>query len=339
MFGRPPTADAVELARRLKRMKQLQEVTQIPPARSLDSGTFRGKLLLFGCGWRGHPGYLILAMEPDGTGLETIIELENVQSIVAGRIAPDGRRLTFSVVRAGSDRFEAWLLEVDGHLRKIADSAQIEAWSPDGARLACTRGTRGAFESFLLDVVTGQEQRLPLPKTDVVSDWSPDGRWLAVIAGNSDKTFKHPTKGTYPLRKIYLVKPDGSGREDLKVDPMMDNIRPRFSSDGKRLLYEQRKHRDGRVFHDAVVYELDGSGAKEIFDFRTVFEGNREFRTNGFPCWSPDGKQFLWHVPRQKALTGTIRMDLVIASPTTGFQKRIDLYEKGIRWVGAMDWR
>jgi RNA polymerase sigma factor (sigma-70 family) len=340
MFDDRPTADESELMRLLKRSKEQREVTQIPKARGLDAGTFRGKLLLFGCSWNGHPlGSLILAMNGDGTGLETVIELKKGEGIVAGRIAPDGRRLAFSLQRTGSDRFEAWLLEADGRQRKIADSARVEAWSPDGSRLACTRGKGSAWESFLLDVATGREQRLPLPKTDLVRDWSPDGRWLAVMAGNPGKIFVHPTKGTYPLRKIYLVKPDGSGREDLKVDPMMDDIRPRFSPDGRHLLYEQRSHREGRVFHDAIVYGLDGGGAKDIFDFRTVFTGNREFRANGFPCWSPDGKQFLWHVPRQKALTGTFKPDLVIASPTQGFQKRIDLYEKGIRWVGEMDWR
>jgi tetratricopeptide (TPR) repeat protein len=340
MFNDRPTADELELTRLLKRSKEQREATQTPKARPLDTGTFRGKLLLFGCSWDGHPrGSLILAMEANGTGLETVIELKEGQSIAAGRIAPDGRRLAFSVARKGSDRFEAWLLEADGRLRKIADSARVEAWSPDGTRLACTRGKNKAWESFLLDVATGHEERLPLPKSDVVNDWSPDGRWLAVMAGNPDKTFEHPTKGTYPLRKIYLVKPDGSAREDLKVDPMMDNIWPRFSPDGKHLVYHQRKHHEGRVFYHAAVYVLDGSGAKEVFDFRTIFKGNREFRAKGFPCWSPDGKQFLWQVPRQKAWLGTFKTELVFASPTTGFQKRVDLYEKGIRWAGTMDWR
>jgi Tol biopolymer transport system component len=277
-------------------------------------------------------------MQPDGSGLETVLELRDGQGISAGRVAPDGRRLALGVSQGDSQRMDVWLLDVNGRLRKIIDDAMVQAWSPDGRRLACTRGVGRPWQSFLLDAATGKEHSLPLPKTELVLDWSPDGRWLAVMS-YPDKNFQHPSKGTYALRKIGLVKPDGSGREDLKADPLLDNIRPRFSPDSKRLVYFQRKHREGRVLHDAVVYELDGSGAREMLDFNTVFQGNHQFKSEGFPCWSPDGKQFCWLVPLQRTATSPIKMELVFVSPTTGLQKRLDLDELGIRFASTMDWR
>ena len=332
------SADEVEFMGPLTQSSQRQEPAQKP--KSLSHGTsFRGKIVLFGCTCKGHSsGSQIIAMQPDGSRLETIIELPEGEDVRSGRVSPDGRRLAFSMSQGDPHRMDAWLLDENGLVRKVADRARVQAWSPDAKRLACSRGEPRSWQSFFLDIGTGNELPISLPQTEVVLDWSRDGRWLAAMA-YPDKTFSHPTKGTYALRKIVLVKPDGSGRENLKIDPLLDTIWPRFSPDGKRLVYFQRKHREGRVLHDAVVYPLDGSAAREMLDFNTVFKGNREFKGEGFPCWSPDGKQFCWLVPRQHTMTSPINMELAFVSPTTGLQKRLDLAEKGIRFASIIDWR
>jgi dipeptidyl aminopeptidase/acylaminoacyl peptidase len=315
-----------------------QDPTRLPeplPRRT----TFHDKIVLFGCTWKGHsPGSLILAMRPDGAGLQTVLELPDGQGIRSGRVAPDRQRLAFSISHAGSNRMDAWLLDEKRRSRKLADSARVQAWSPDGTRLACSRGDARQWENFILDIRTGKEQLIPLAKHEIILDWSPDGRWLALMS-YPEETFAHPTKGHYALRKIALVKPDGSGRQELKADKLLDNIWPRFSADSKRLVYFQRKHRDGRVLHDAVVYDLGASSAREVLDFNTVFKGNRSFKGEGFPCWSPDATRFCWLVPLQATATSAINMELVFVSPTTGLQKRLNLSEKGIGFASIMDWR
>jgi hypothetical protein len=46
-----------------------------------------------------------------------------------------------------------------------------------------------------------------------------------------------------------------------------------------------------------------------------------------------------WIVPRQKVESGDRRIELIIIAIATGRVDRINLHEKGIRWVQAIDWR
>lgn len=228
---------------------------------------------------------------------------------------------------------------MSGKARKLSDNAIVAAWSPDGKRLACSRGVRMPWESFLLDIATGKEEPLPLPKTDYVCDWSPDGHLLAVLAYNPDKTFKHPTKGTYPLRKLYLFHLGDHQRHDLIADPLSDNIWPRFSPDGRWLAYHQRMQCIGRVPYDAVVYDLKKDCSKEVLSFNKTFPGYMDFRANGFPCWSCDGQQIGWLAPLHHWWPQPSKMALVVARKAGGLAQQLNLYERGLRFVYAVDWR
>ncbi|MCG3207490.1 MAG: Protein TolB [Anaerolineae bacterium] len=99
------------------------------------------------------------------------------------RWSPDGQTLAFLSERSGWA--EVWLIGRDGqNLRQLThlglDVADI-AWSPDGARLACTLNHGGAFELALLDARSGAATTLrgglgfhsrPC--------WSPDGNFITV---------------------------------------------------------------------------------------------------------------------------------------------------------------
>jgi RNA polymerase sigma factor (sigma-70 family) len=308
------------------------------PGRAIDS--FRGKIVLMGSGdYESLTLFRIEVIHPDGTGLETVVTLNEEEYPVTGRVAPDGRRIALSLHRGRTDLAELWLVEAGGIRSKVLDNAVVAAWSPDGNRLACFRGQMGEWESFFVDLTTAQTQRLPISRADLVEDWSSDGATLAVMAGNPGKTFQHPTKGNYPLRQVYLMKPDGTARQDLTTGAMLDSIWARFSPDGKQLVYQQRRHQDGRVLHFAVVQNRDGSGTRDLVQFNELLKSNKEFRPHGHPCWSPDGTSVAWLVPRRKVQSGDTRMELIIISVPTGRVDRIDLHEKGIRWVQAIDWR
>src|SRR4051812_15784608 len=159
------------------------------------------------------------------------------------------------------------------------------------------------------------------------------------MAGNADKVFEHPTKGTYPLRQIYLVTPDGSGREVLTTGPMLDSITARFSPDGTRLAYQERRHREGRVLHFAVVQGRGPGEPGDVVPFNELYKGNKEFRPHGSPCWSPDGESIAWLIPRKKVQSGQTRMELMIVSVSSGKVTRLDLFQRGLNWVQAIDWR
>jgi len=237
---------------------------------------------------------------------------------------------------------DLWLLTTDRERRKLADDLIVVAWSPDGSRLAAIRDTRPktpGWENLIIDVATGREHPLPIPETDAVEDWSPDGASLTVMAGNVDKVFQHPTKGTYPLRQIYLLHPDGTGLAPLTSRPMADNLDARFSPDGNRITYFQRRHPEGLVLHFAVVQRRDGADARDLSQFNEIYKGNKHYKPNGPPCWSPDGKSVVWFIPRRKLDSSSTRIELLILSVETGRATRLDLHQRGLEWVQALDWR
>ena len=262
-----------------------------PPLRK-PSGSFKGKIILFGTRRENRPETLgIEAMNPDGSGLETILILSRDERMFSARESPDGTRLAFDLLRGHGQaaHAEVWVLTADYHRRKIADDGYVVAWSPDGTRLATHRSNSMGreIENFILDVETGKASPLPLPKTDVVWDWSPDGQLLAVMAGNARKVFEHPTKGTYPLRQIYLSKPDGSGRELVTTGPMLASIAACFSPDGTRLAYQERRHHEGRVLHFGVVQDLPHRKPKDLVEFTKLYEGKMDAAPTACPAGRP----------------------------------------------------
>ena len=90
--------------------------------------------------------------------------------------------------------------------------------------------------------------------------------------------------GTWDL---FLMRPDGSERRNITNTPDFEEGGPRFSPDGKRLLY-RRFARGTVINHDLwgfqgnlMISDPDGSNAVQV-------GGDREFP---WASWSPDGKQ------------------------------------------------
>jgi hypothetical protein len=61
--------------------------------------TFAGKIVLFGAYRTPGANASIMAVRPDMTALETLLELKQGEVVSGGRVAPDGRRLAFSLSR------------------------------------------------------------------------------------------------------------------------------------------------------------------------------------------------------------------------------------------------
>lgn len=86
------------------------------------------------------------------------------------------------------------------------------------------------------------------PAAPQVPVWSPDGSKIAYAADrNEDRNFE-----------IYLMNQDGSGEQKITNNPYMD-VRPEFTSDGKRLLFGSNRHvgREGSL--ELWTQPLDGS--------------------------------------------------------------------------------
>ena len=174
--------------------------------------SFRGKIMLFGTMRLGdREGRRIEMINPDGTGLETVLTLDEGEQIHAGRISADGEHLAFCASQPWKENPR--LVAADDGSRPPEDRRSTSSSSPGrptaGAlpRSATRTREHRVGKTSIIDVKTGHEQRLPIPKEDAVDDWSPDGKTLAVMAGNVDKAFEHPTKGNVSAPADLPYKP------------------------------------------------------------------------------------------------------------------------------------
>jgi roadblock/LC7 domain-containing protein len=333
------------------------------PSRA-DEAPFLGKIILFGAQREGDDRPTIMAMAPDGTELVELWRPETGGVIAAGRISNDGRRLAFMLHAPGGAGHELWTLDSKLKAIKIAEDAVIAAWSPDDNRMACFRG-KGArtYDNFILDLESKREERLPLPDSDVVNDWSPDGTWLTVMASNRENRFEHAKNGSYPLRRVYRIDLDGGreapisgdvmtiverrdGRsEEHPLEEFYDDIWSRISPDGSQVTYQQRSHANLVVRHATIVQSVDRRGAAAVIMYEDHAERYEQYKANNFAVWSPDGNALVSPLAAHETVKEgeetreRLVCELLFASAKTGFTHKLRMNELGIRFVQGIDWR
>ncbi len=111
--------------------------------------------------------------------------------------------------------------------RGIMTSSNVYAFnprfSPDSRQVVYAREEQGQYSIRVIDLESGQERTI-LPHSDGivmnVASWSPDGRWLAVLAYNSQ------VEGAdafglldHANHRIVLVDPDGKNRQEITLKP------------------------------------------------------------------------------------------------------------------------
>jgi dipeptidyl aminopeptidase/acylaminoacyl peptidase len=174
---------------------------------------------------------------------------------------------------------------------KVADNCALATWSPDAKRLLVQvggtfpkgKGWRG--EHWTIDLDTKDREKLPVPQTDQVQDWSPAGNWLVTMSD------RHPPFGRGG--QLYVMHPDGTEEKRLTEGGGL-NANARFSPDGKRIVYlHQERGRDG-----LWVVDTDGSNVKRVLQVEN--DGSNDPHS---ACFSPDGKWLAVHVMAREART------------------------------------
>lgn len=315
---------------------------------------FQGKIVLFGA--MRIPTVSgrveILTLDPATSQLDSVLRMENV-GFVTGRVSPDCRRLAFSTLDATDDKsWTAWIVDGTGERREIPGAGQVAAWSPDGTSLICFTVRDRVSDHFLVDVQTGKLTPLEIPVEDRVDDWAHATNQLSVTAANHEHTFEHPGKGVYPLRQIDVMKVDGTQKQRITKQDLLDNIWSRFSPNGEFLAHYQRRHTADKVFEYYVVRKRDGHQMIEVVRPDKLDEHLREVPTfpsypyywtpQGFPCWSPDGSCIAACLSNSKwarNVVNKVRFGLVFATLEGKVTKTLELDKLGVGFVCQIDWR
>jgi beta-lactamase regulating signal transducer with metallopeptidase domain/Tol biopolymer transport system component len=275
----------------------------------------------------------IIAIDPATGDWQMIVE-----NGLAPRLSSDGRTLVFQRYRDG-----VWKCQADGQFPiKILDKEGRPAWSADGKHLVVTREenvekdsdeprTSPAWhdETWRLDADGRNPVRLPVPDTDGVADWSPNGQWFVVT------TDRHPPYGRG--YQIYLMKTDGTQERRLTQGGL--NVYARFSPDGKKILYLHQTRAEG---NSIWTVDVDGENATEIV--REVGLASPDGA-----CWSPDGKQiavilFDWQLDENGKKTvrdpdlANFRIEIMDADGTN--RRQLKLQGAKFLHIGSLgDWR
>ncbi|MHB8631651.1 MAG: alpha/beta fold hydrolase, partial [Candidatus Limnocylindria bacterium] len=148
-------------------------------------------------------------------------------------------------------------------------------WSPDGTRIAFTRDDAGTerMAIWIVDKDGERERKLTSDDDAMHRDiaWSPDGRSIACVANVGGRRFS-----------VQVIDSASGTRRGL-TDGSFEDARPRFSPDGKWILFESRRS-GARI--DADLYVVPAAGGDAVrLDTREGRSGDSQLAS-----WSPDGR-------------------------------------------------
>lgn len=187
---------------------------------------------------------------------------------------PDGWRVTYQQWKSGHSHISAIDLRNDQVQGIVAGGAP--KWSPDGKRLAFSRGLElpqppGVFtdcgpptqsDIFVAGARGGAEINLTAtPTSEWEPSWSPDGR--AILFVSVSPTYESD---------LHVVSADGSSRLQLTSGPGRD-LNPSWSPDGRQIVFSRGEAGASQI----LVVSRDGSELRRIGD-------------GAAPAWSPDGR-------------------------------------------------
>lgn len=230
----------------------LEQLTSDPAFESEPAWSADGTQIVF------SRGLGIWVMDADGANQRQVYD----ETEYPGRPAwsPDGTEIAMYgiyIIRADGQCCRRLLTEFDA-------TNEYPAWSPDGSRIAFAhqdRGGSGSYDIHLVNVDgSGEVNLTPTPEYETMSNWSPDGRFIAI----GDEF------GSLGIR---VMSAEGG---NLSVIPGTENDdQPAYSPDGTRLVASTWIFAAQHT--QLVTYRRDGSG-------RTLIPGTE--RAEG-PDWQP----------------------------------------------------
>jgi TolB protein len=182
---------------------------------------------------------------------------------------PAGNRLVFTLVTGVN--FDLWSMRASdgGGLRHLTSGRALDfeaAWSPNGTRLAFTRGfAQGDVgDIYVLNLRTDTVHRVTRARGyDHQVNWAPGGHRLV---------FERDHAAT---SSIFAVNPDGSHLVRLTRGPFFDTG-PAYSPDGSRISFGS--DRGGAALDDLWIMHANGTQLRRVQRLRFA---------ESFPDWQP----------------------------------------------------
>lgn len=164
---------------------QLPQFERYVAVRALGAPAFSptGDAFAYLANTTGLPG---VWLQPADGGFPRQLTVLGEDRVAAFNWSPDGRRLAMMVDRHGDEMFQLHLMEVGGWPRQLTAAPQVQYtlgdWSPDSTKLSFTGNDRDAAEqdAMVMDVHTGEVERVMTGGQFYAGDFSPDGSKLVV---------------------------------------------------------------------------------------------------------------------------------------------------------------
>ncbi|MDF1666133.1 MAG: M28 family peptidase [Planctomycetota bacterium] len=213
--------------------------------------------------------------------------------------SPDGKKIVFQSVRAGSPHYQIYMMNVDGSEQRMVSTgkgkttcAYFNPANPKEFLFASThldqttwgpvkkksRGYTwdfdGSMDIFLARSSDGKIiKRLTSVKGyDAEGSYSPDGKQIVYTSTSEDKS-----------GDLYIMNADGSNRRRITTTAGYDGG-PFFSPDGKRVVFRGFRAKGGQIAQVFTI-KTDGSDEKQLTWLP---------RINWCPIYHPNGKYIIY---------------------------------------------